>query len=119
MNAYSDRYTNEIIIVEAYKDFHGVKPRWIRFDTMSDEEIAAMAQELGDASQKAWDDMRANDALIPVAHRHSRGFVWDNPDWAHEPYANPHQAYYQQYAFIMPEATPNNAMALAFARAKK
>lgn len=41
-----ERSGNEALIWDVYKETHGVRPRWINFSEMSDEEVSEMAKSI-------------------------------------------------------------------------
>ena len=57
-----DRYLDEQAYIDSYKDEYGIKPRWINWDEVSDDELTQMWATLCAVSREAdeWDEEYAH-----------------------------------------------------------
>ena len=63
-------------IWDAYKDVHGVRPRWIDFGEYSLEGLYRMADDLEGEIAAENAALRSHAELVMFAMHHPRGFVW-------------------------------------------
>ena len=114
-DAHTNEYRGGFIgyIYDEYKSVHGIRPRWMDFDSMSTTELERRADDLeAEVKESIAHDNRVAadlDRRIAAATADPRGIVWNAAEeWEQEYGVNDTQAY-------IPTPIPtNSAMADAF-----
>lgn len=70
-----DREFYASYIYDEYKSVHGVRPRWMDFDSMSDAELVRIADDLEAQIINENSVMRSNEQIILMAMLHPQGVV--------------------------------------------